>query len=203
MEKQLNTIYSVVYSYIRTFFHDNILKCLDELVRRNSLQDRNVTNDKLLKMDPDVFIPSTFGQPFLILARFLNELLCRIKEASVNETVHKIVQRLQSASNAWRDSLLSERQSRSVSEDALVSDPEKRQYYFDILDHELKRLNYVLSDGRRSLAAARREINNTVTSKIVLESRKLAKMNDFESLYDPPGKLLKVYLIVFLLLKFF
>jgi hypothetical protein len=188
LEKQLNTIYSVVYSYIQPFFHDNILRCLDELVKRNSLQDRSMTNDKLLKSDPDMFIPSTFGQPFLIFARFLNELLCRIKEASVNETVHKIVQRLQNASNAWKDSLLSERQSRSGSEDALASDPEKRQYYFDILDHEMKRLNYVLSDGRRSLAAAKKlNNNNTATSEIALESRKLANLNELERLYDPPG----------------
>ncbi|RIA86082.1 hypothetical protein C1645_780424 [Glomus cerebriforme] len=191
LEKQLNTIYSVVYSYIETFFHDNIMRCLDELVRRNSLQDRRVNKDKLLKNDPDIFIPSTFGQPFLILARFLNELLCRIKEASVNETVHKIVQRLQNASNAWKNSLLAEHQSSSGSEDALVSDPEKRQYYFDILDHEMTRLNYVLSDGRRSLAAAKREAKNDVTSEIVLESRKMAKMNELERLYDPPGELSK------------
>jgi hypothetical protein len=187
LERQLNTIYSVVYSYIQSFFHDNILRCLDELVRRNSLNDRKATNDRLLKNDPDIFIPSTFGQPFLILTRFLNELICRIKEASVNETVHKIVQRLQNASNAWKDSLLAERQSKSESEDALVSDPEKRQYYFDILDHEMTRLNYVLLDGRRSLAAARRETNDSVTPEIVLESRRVAKLNEFERLYDPPG----------------
>lgn len=187
LEKQLNTIYSVVYSYIDSFFHDKIMKCLDELVRRNSLLDRSVDKDKLLKNDPDIFIPSTFGQPFLILARFLNELLCRIKEASVNDTVHKIVQRLQDASNAWKDSLLAERQSVSGSEDALVSHPEKRQYYFDILDVEMRRLNYVLSDGRRSLNAAKREANKAEISETVLESRKMAKMNEFERLYDPPG----------------
>ncbi|PKC68583.1 hypothetical protein RhiirA1_534115 [Rhizophagus irregularis] len=191
LEKQLNTIYSVVYSYIDSFFHDKIMRCLDELVRRNSLLDRNVDKDKLLKNDPDIFIPSTFGQPFLILARFLNELLCRIKEASVNDTVHKIVQRLQDASNVWKDSLLAERQSISGSEDALVSHPEKRRYYFDILDVEMRRLNYVLSDGRRSLNAAKREANKAEISETVLESRKMAKMNEFERLYDPPGELSK------------
>ncbi|CAG8568978.1 8018_t:CDS:10 [Rhizophagus irregularis] len=152
LEKQLNTIYSVVYSYIDSFFHDKIMRCLDELVRRNSLLDRNVDKDKLLKNDPDIFIPSTFD-----------------------------------ASNVWKDSLLAERQSISGSEDALVSHPEKRRYYFDILDVEMRRLNYVLSDGRRSLNAAKREANKAEISETVLESRKMAKMNEFERLYDPPG----------------
>ncbi|CAI2169999.1 16548_t:CDS:2 [Funneliformis geosporum] len=186
LEKQVNTIYSVVYTYIDTFFHDNIMKCLDELVRRNSLQDRS-DKERLLNKDPNIFIPSTFGQPFLTLARFLNELLSRIKEASVNDTIHKIVHRLQSASNAWKDSLMAERQLKVQSEDALVSDLEKRRYYFEILDHEMKKLDYILSDGRKSIAAARNEVNNTVPSELVAQSREFARMNEFERLYDPPG----------------
>ncbi|CAG8553649.1 12048_t:CDS:2, partial [Funneliformis mosseae] len=191
LERQVNTIYSVVYTYIDTFFHDNIMKCLDELVRRNSLQDRG-DKEKSLNKDPNIFIPSTFGQPFLILARFLNELLSRIKEASVNDTIHKIVHRLQSALNAWKDSLMTERQSKVQSDDALVSDLEKRRYYFEILNHEMKKLDYVLSDGRKSLIAARSEVNNTnntVTSELVVQSREFARMNEFERLYDPPGEL--------------
>ncbi|CAG8488734.1 11582_t:CDS:10 [Funneliformis caledonium] len=146
LERQVNTIYSVVYTYIDTFFHDNIMKCLDELVRRNSLQDRG-DKEKSLNKDPNIFIPSTF------------------------------------------DSLMTERQLKVQSDDALVSDLEKRRYYFEILNHEMKKLDYVLSDGRKSLIAARSEVNNTnntVTSELVVQSREFARMNEFERLYDPP-----------------
>ncbi|CAJ0753360.1 11613_t:CDS:2, partial [Entrophospora sp. SA101] len=44
------------------------------------------------------------GQFFLTLVRFINELLTRVKEASINESMYKVIERLENLKTSWKNS---------------------------------------------------------------------------------------------------
>ncbi|CAJ0878845.1 16385_t:CDS:10 [Entrophospora sp. SA101] len=46
----------------------------------------------------------SIGQFFLTLVRFINELLTRVKEASINESMYKVIERLENLKTSWKNS---------------------------------------------------------------------------------------------------
>ncbi|CAB5361031.1 unnamed protein product [Rhizophagus irregularis] len=88
-KKYVHAIFSTVYVNLDSFLYDKVIKMLETLVNRNSVKDNRVRVDTLLSRERYSFIPSSLGVFFLIIVRLLTELLRRVKEASVNETIRK------------------------------------------------------------------------------------------------------------------
>ncbi|PKC09955.1 hypothetical protein RhiirA5_356080, partial [Rhizophagus irregularis] len=106
---------------------------LETLLRRNSVVDRIVNAEALLARERYAFIPSSLGIFFLIIVRLLTELLRRIKEASVNETMYKIFHDLQRLKTTYQQSINQQRLF-FISTDPLIDDLGTREYFFTILE---------------------------------------------------------------------
>ncbi|CAG8544268.1 4974_t:CDS:2, partial [Cetraspora pellucida] len=118
IEKYVHPIFFAVYSNLKPFMHDGVIPMLETLVQRNDISDRKTSQSLLLEDDPDAFLPTSMGQFFLIIVRLCNELMKRIKEASINDTMHKIVSRIEDAKILWKNSL---QQTIETSKDPLAS----------------------------------------------------------------------------------
>ncbi|GES84016.1 P-loop containing nucleoside triphosphate hydrolase protein [Rhizophagus clarus] len=137
LEDYVDDIFMVVYKNIDLFLYTNVMKMLETLVQRNSIEDYNVDVDTLLSHERYSFIPSSLGVFFLIIVRFLAELLRRIKEASTNETTHKIFQNLQELKAKYRRSI-EQQLSFFISTDPLINNSDTREYFFTVLDDEME-----------------------------------------------------------------
>jgi hypothetical protein len=182
LEKQVNTIYHVVYEHIEEFIGDQAMRCLDQLVRQNSLRHIRSLDENIVKRG--VSLPMTFAQPFILIARLLCELVTRFKEASINQTIHKIENRLQNAVDAWKESLYAGR----LQDDLFVKfDESTRGYAFQILDKDLDMLKKLLAGGKRSIDAAIAIRAQTHDNRAYHEARQVAREVDLQRQHDPPG----------------
>ncbi|RGB37023.1 P-loop containing nucleoside triphosphate hydrolase protein [Rhizophagus diaphanus] len=162
---------------------------LETLVNRNSVKDNRVSVETLLSRERYSFIPSSLGVFFLIIVRLLTELLRRVKEASVNETMYQIANDLYRLKTAYQQSL--EEQQFSPT-DPLISNLESRKYFFTILEREMKTMDKMLNNSRKGLIFKQ----NLGAKNLNVESDKsyykeLARRVDAERTYDPPGELSK------------
>ncbi len=120
----------------------------------------------------------------------MTELLSRIKEASLNETMHKISTDLQKSMVIYQ--LLLQQGHYTSSADPLVYDKETRKYFFQILDKEIKKMNHMLNNERIILSFDQNHSKNLKDSELIrLHYRELARRVDIERSYDPPGELSK------------
>ncbi|PKC70238.1 hypothetical protein RhiirA1_502071 [Rhizophagus irregularis] len=133
LEKHVDDIFMVVYEKLD---YINVMKMLETLVQRNSIEDCNVDVDTLLSHERYSFIPYSLGVFFLIIVRFLAEMLRRIRGASTNETMHKIFQNLQELKAKYRRSI-EQPSSFSISTDPLINNSSTREYFFTVLDDEM------------------------------------------------------------------
>ncbi|RIA86554.1 hypothetical protein C1645_829115 [Glomus cerebriforme] len=74
LEKYVHAIFMVIYVNLDTFFYNNVMKCLEMLVRRNSVVDHQVSVEELLKQNRYSFIPYSLGVFFLIIVRLLTSV---------------------------------------------------------------------------------------------------------------------------------
>jgi hypothetical protein len=122
----------------------------------------------------------------LIIVRLLTEILRRIKEASINETMHKIANDLYRLKTTYQQSL---EQQKFSSADLLISNLEVRKYFFMILEKEMDIMYKMLNNGSNSLIF---EQNSGANSLIDQSNYKeLPRAVDAERTYDPPGELSK------------
>ncbi|PKC62485.1 P-loop containing nucleoside triphosphate hydrolase protein [Rhizophagus irregularis] len=189
LEKYVHAIFSTVYVNLDSFLYDKVIKMLETLVNRNSVKDNRVSVETLLLRERYSFIPSSLGVFFLIIVRLLTELLRRVKEASVNETMYQIANDLYRLKTAYQQSL--EEQQFSPT-DPLISNLETRKYFFTILDREMKTMDKMLNNSRKGLIFEQ----NLGAKNLNVESDKsyykeLARRVDAERTYDPPGELSK------------
>ncbi|CAJ0758996.1 2836_t:CDS:2, partial [Entrophospora sp. SA101] len=121
-----------------SFLLQKVIPMLDIIVQRNSIADNHTSQNKLLEDDAISFIPISIGQFFLTLVRFINELLTRVKEASINESMYKVIERLENLKTSWKNSF----NDRVTNEqnDPLNSNEEGREYFFEILDQEFNNI---------------------------------------------------------------
>jgi hypothetical protein len=133
----------------------------------------------------------SLGIFFLIIVRLLTELLRRIKEASVNEIMHKISHDLQRLKSTYQQNVEQQQPSPALT-DPLVNNLETREYFFTILEKEMKTMNKMLNNGRNNLIfeqnSVSKDLNSTLTQSYY---KKLAIKVDAKRTYDPPGRLSK------------
>ena len=72
-------------------------------------------------------------------------MLNRIKEASINETMHKIAHDLQRLKTTYQQSL--EQQSSLTSTDPLIKNLEIRKYFFIVLEKDMEIMNKMLNSN--------------------------------------------------------
>ncbi|PKY55180.1 P-loop containing nucleoside triphosphate hydrolase protein [Rhizophagus irregularis] len=187
LEKYVHAIFTAVYTNLEQFLYNNVMKMLEMLLGRNSVVDRVVNAEALLARERYAFIPSSLGIFFLIIVRLLTELLRRIKEASVNETMHKIFHDLQRLKTTYQQTINQQRLFFS-STDPLIDDLETREYFFTILEKEMKTMNKMLNNGRTNLIFEQNPDPKDLTR---LYYKELARKVDAKRIYDPPGELSK------------
>ncbi|CAG8568516.1 1267_t:CDS:10 [Funneliformis mosseae] len=183
----------ILEKYVHAIFSDsflsNVINMLNELVQRDSLMDNSITLDKLLARERYTFIPSSLGIFFLVIVRLLTELLCRIKEATLNETMHKVSKALQESLVYYRQLLQQGFYSNTA--DPLIQNVETRKYFFQILDKEVKKINLILNNERITLSFQNSSKNSRDSELINSRYKELAKKADMNRSYDPPGELSK------------
>ena len=115
-------------------------------------------------------------------------MLNRIKEASINETMHKIAHDLQRLKTTYQQSL--EQQSSLTSTDPLIRNLEIRKYFFIVLEKDMEIMNKMLNSNISSsiISFNSRELNERPTQ---LSYKELARKIYVEKSYDPPGELSK------------
>ncbi|CAG8682106.1 24657_t:CDS:10, partial [Gigaspora margarita] len=190
IEKYVHPIFYTVYSNLKPFMLEGVIPMLETLVKRNDISDRKTNKSVLLDDDSSAFIPTSMGQFFMVIVRLCNEFMKRIKEASINDTMHKIVDRIEQAKKSWQNNL--QQTIENVYNEPLTSDIERQKYFFVILDKEINNMNKMLTNGRRSLSPQENfTISSTNSNSSVIYYRKLAKKVALMHDYDPPGELSK------------
>ncbi|CAI2168909.1 11576_t:CDS:10 [Funneliformis geosporum] len=191
LEKYVHAIFMVVYTNLDYFLYDNVMKMLGTLVQRNSVIDYQVSVELLLRHERYSFIPTSLGIFFIIIVRLLTVLLRRIKEASINETMHKIAQDLHDLKTTYQQSI-QQQQPSATSTDPLINNLETRNYFFMILDKEMNIMSKLLNNGRVSLIDEQNPNKKELISKLTsLRYNEMARKSDMERIYDPPGGLSK------------
>ncbi|CAG8526836.1 2633_t:CDS:10, partial [Gigaspora rosea] len=154
-----------------------VIPMLETLVERNDISDRKTNKSVLLDDDSSAFIPTSL----------CNEFMKRIKEASINDTMHKIVDRIEQAKKSWQNNL--QQTIENVYNEPLSSDIERQKYFFVILDKEINNTNKMLTNGLRSLSPQETFTKSSTNSNsAVTYYRKLAKKhgprhdNDFSEI---------------------
>ncbi|GBC00890.1 hypothetical protein RclHR1_00400004 [Rhizophagus clarus] len=133
LENCVDAIFMLIYENLDSFLHKKVMKMLETLVLRKSIEDRNVAVDGLFRDEPYSYIPPSLGMFFLIIVRLLSELLRRIKVASTNETMRKIVRDLQELKAKYQRSF----EFFPIPKDLLINNSEIRKYFFTILENEM------------------------------------------------------------------
>ncbi|CAI2180938.1 10853_t:CDS:10 [Funneliformis geosporum] len=187
LEKYVHAIYTIVYNNLDPFFYQNVMKMMETLVQRNSVVDNQVSVETLLEHEQHSFIPSSLGIFFLIIVRLLAELLNRFREASINKTMHNIVYDLQRLKTTYQHSIQREPSS-TISTDPLINNLETKNYFFMVLDKEMKNLSKLLNNGRNSLMGEQCPDKDELH---LMHYNELARKAAAERSYDPPGKLSK------------
>ncbi|CAG8591908.1 3194_t:CDS:10 [Funneliformis mosseae] len=179
LEKYVHAIYMIVYNNL------NVMNMLETLVLRNSVVDNQVNVEQLLEHEEYSYIPSSLGIFFLIIVRLLAEVLNRVREASINKTMHQIVYDLQRLKTTYQQSIQREPSS-TISTDPLINNLETRNYFFIVLDKEMKNLSKLLNNGRNSLMG---EQGPNKDELHLMHCNELARQAAAERSYDPPGEL--------------
>ncbi|CAG8737471.1 10281_t:CDS:2, partial [Funneliformis mosseae] len=144
------------------------------LVQRNSFADNQVSAEELLRKERYAFIPSSLGIFFLIIVRLLTEILRRIKEASINETMHKIADDLQKLKTQYQQSI----QQQPLS--ATSTDPRKMNNKYKLLNNGRINLIDGQDPNKKELISRLNSLNHY---------KDLARKVDATRLYNPPGEL--------------
>jgi hypothetical protein len=126
----------------------------------------------------------------LIIVRLLIELLRRINNSSINETMHMISNDLYQLKTIYQQSI---EQRQFSLKDPLAKNLEIRKFFFMILEKEMKTMDKMLNNGRNNLmldqnSKANKKLNEKLNQLSYKES---AIRVDAEKTYDPPGKLSK------------
>ncbi|PKC57188.1 hypothetical protein RhiirA1_446280 [Rhizophagus irregularis] len=187
LEKYVLAIYTAVYENLDSFLYNNVMKMLETLVQRNSVCDSRVSEDVLLSRERYTFIPSSLGIFFLVIVRLLTELLRRISDSSINETMHNIANDLYRLKIMYQESI---EQQQFAPTDPLTSNLENRKFFFMILEKEMKIMDKMLNNGRNNLMFDQNPEAKKINVKLdQLYYKELARRVDAERTYDPPGEL--------------
>ncbi|RHZ83153.1 hypothetical protein Glove_99g360 [Diversispora epigaea] len=181
LERYLNAFYSVVHTNLEPFINNGVINMLEKLVHRNNIEDLQTNKTELIKDDKNSFIPTSFGQFFLVIVRLINELLKRFKSASIEDTMINISERLEKLKNEWKNSFDSP--AAELSSDPLEKS-DVQEYFFLVLDKEFDRMNGMLRKPKKVKY-------DNASEKMTSDARyydRIARDADLVRTHDPPGE---------------
>ncbi|KAF9354491.1 hypothetical protein BGX34_010978 [Mortierella sp. NVP85] len=73
-------LYSTVYNHRKAFLDDGVLRCMDQLIKRGSIQDKSIHGARMA-VDTSLCHVLSFQQAFLTISRLLYQLIKRIEDA--------------------------------------------------------------------------------------------------------------------------
>ncbi|CAJ0905633.1 4526_t:CDS:10 [Entrophospora sp. SA101] len=181
----VHAIYYLIYNNLDSFILQKVIPMLEIIVQRKSIADKHTSQDELLKDDAISFIPTSIGQFFLVLIRFVNELLSRIKEASINESTFILAKNLENLKDLWKKSF---NKSTNEQNDPLISNDKGREFFFEILDIEFDGMkkSLIRTQGKQSSYLEKNSSEPESSSQSYREKFKFINM---KRNYDPPGNL--------------
>ena len=169
MTSETGIIYARVYEHRKAFFDQGVLPCMDELLDRGSLEDRNRTVMKLLQ-DPSVCRVSSLQCAMLAVVRLVYQLIRRIKEAPT--TMAPLVDRLY------------EQTLRCIN---LREEFSANSFSSEILAREVDRLRKITADAQNKVLEPKIAVGlppSASTSK-----PRAVNVVHLMNEYDPPGEL--------------
>ncbi|KAF9281867.1 hypothetical protein BGZ68_006340 [Mortierella alpina] len=169
MTSETGIIYARVYEHREAFFEKGVLPCMDELLDRGSLKDRNPTAMKVLQ-DPSLCRVTSLQCAMIAVVRLVYQLIRRIKEAPT--TMAPLVDKLY------------EQTVRCVSIQEIT--PEN-VFPSEILAREVDRLRKITADAQNKIFEPKAPAGPLSSAS---SSRPRAvNMMHIMNAYDPPGEL--------------
>ncbi|KAF9982115.1 hypothetical protein BGZ75_006502 [Mortierella antarctica] len=169
MTSETGIIYARVYEHRGAFFDRGILPCMDELLERSSLKDRNPTAMKVLQ-DPSVCRVSSLQCAMIAVVRLVYQLIRRIKEAST--TMAPLVDKL------YEQTVLCINLREVTPENVFPS---------EILAREVDRLRKITADAQNKVLEPKIQANQL--SPAGSSRPRAVNMMHIVNEYDPPGEL--------------
>ncbi|CAO3565268.1 unnamed protein product [Mortierella alpina] len=169
MTSETGIIYARVYEHRKAFFDQGVLPCMDELLERGSLKDRNPTVLKVLQ-DPSVCRVESLQCAMIAVVRLAYQLIRRIKEAAT--TMAPMVDKLH------EQTILCIGLQEVTPENVFPS---------EILAREVDRLRRITADAQNKILEPKVSSAGLPTAS---PSRPRAvNMTHIVNEYDPPGEL--------------
>ncbi|KAF9966742.1 hypothetical protein BGZ70_001435 [Mortierella alpina] len=169
MTSETGIIYARVYEHRKTFFEQGVLPCMDELLERGSLKDRNPTAMMVLQ-DPSVCRVTSLQCAMIAVVRLVYQLIRRIREAPT--TMAPLVDKL------YEQTTLCISLREVTPENVFPS---------EILAREVDRLRKITADAQNKILEPKVSANALPAAG---PSRPRAvNMMHIVNEYDPPGEL--------------
>src|SRR4051794_36367181 len=96
--------------------------------------------------------------------------------------MYNIARRIENAKKAWQNSYLIQQEN---SNDPLYNDVKLRDYFFYILNKELKNMNQMI----KKPVIISNNLNDTTATSSSVSNHQRAQIVDLKRTYDPPGEL--------------
>ncbi|RUS19771.1 hypothetical protein BC937DRAFT_86940 [Endogone sp. FLAS-F59071] len=171
MVQYVNIIYTHVYLHSEQFLLKGVLRCIDELIERQSLQDSMVSDEQMKFDDPTACTADSLPRALLAITRLVFQLLIRIRDAQFEDKFQEMVERLHS---------------QALQCESLPSDVAGQKFEREILFSEIKRLSVILTQAKGLTVES---INRARAVKQSKRGDGAANVSLLERSFDPPGDL--------------
>ncbi|KAG0302743.1 hypothetical protein BGZ98_007268 [Dissophora globulifera] len=171
MTNESGIIYSNVYFYRDQFLKKGVMRCMDELLARGSLDYQSYDAQRLLRQDPSVCRVQSLQHALLAVVRLVYQLIKRIQDARIE--MADIVDKLHT-----QQTTLS--QITQVSADS--------QFINSVLSKEMTRLKLIISDAQGTVIDPLND-DEHLRDQVRSTKNRGPNMVHLIQSYDPPGNL--------------
>ncbi|KAF9106328.1 hypothetical protein BGX27_009209 [Mortierella sp. AM989] len=168
MASESGLIYSTVYVHREHFLEDGVLRCMDELLERGSLQDLSSGAIRLLRQDSSICKITSFQRALLAISRLVYQLVKRFKDAKIE--LSNVIKRLHT-------------QFLKVLQLGIESDEDR--YLNMVLGSEISRLQKIVAEAEGSLTNI--EPSLVYPKRLQSSDANGPNMVHLARTYDPPG----------------
>ncbi|RUS16782.1 hypothetical protein BC937DRAFT_90816 [Endogone sp. FLAS-F59071] len=176
MVQHANIIYTNVYVHSEQFLLKGVLRCIDELMERQSLQDFQVSFERMQQDDPTACTVKTFPHALFAVTRLVFQLLTRIMQAKFEDKFQEIVERLYKQVLRCKE---------------LPSDVAGNVYEREVLTREIERLNAMIAEAKGLTTKSDERAKAAEKAQQISRARggTVVNVEFLERNFDPPGEL--------------
>ncbi|KAF9433981.1 hypothetical protein BGZ76_008735 [Entomortierella beljakovae] len=166
MIKESGIIFSTVFKNREVFLEGGVLKCMDHLIRRRSMQDKSPAGRQLPQQEPVCQITS-LQAALLAITRLVYQIVKRSRDSRIE--MSGIIKKLQEQHEACI---------------SVTKDTAENHFLNEILRREVNRLCQIVNDAEESTKRPARYLNDTDEYPM---SRGGHNKPFIDMAYDPPG----------------